>query len=126
MPLCLHHGKLGSVRTVNYALFLTTTSTDSTSYRLLLKRRNFFTGHHRPCLISFNNTAIVRNFYLDVYQRRFLKICHQSEGNLRMTTFDYKPRSTRSQAYHSDCNVTELINQILLIIYTPSKPQEMI
>ena len=35
-------------------------------------------------------------------------------------------RSTRSQAYHSDGNVTELINQILLIIYTFCKPQEMI
>ena len=56
----------------------------------------FFTGHYRPCLISFKDTAIVRILYLDEYQRSFLKICRQLEENLRMTSFDHM---TRSQTY---------------------------
>lgn len=50
----------------------------------------FFTGHYRPCLITFNDAAIVRNFYLDENQSFFQKICRQLEENLHMIVFDYK------------------------------------
>ena len=68
---------------------------DSNKYRLnqlpiATCEKKFVRGHYRPRLISFNDTAIVRKFYLDVYQRSFLKICCQLEENLHMITFDHK------------------------------------
>ena len=46
-------------------------------------------GLFSPSLISFNDSAIVRNFTL----RSFSKICHQLEGNLHMITLDYRTAS---------------------------------
>ena len=42
---------------------LTQTSVFSTSYRLSLNRRKASVYRHCSSLISFNDTAIVRNFY---------------------------------------------------------------
>ena len=61
-----------------------------------------------PTSVSFNDKAIVRNFYLKkFYSSKLSKICRQLEGNLHMITFDYR---TALDLYRSDYSVTEPIN----------------
>ena len=90
-----------------------------------LKEEAFY-KHCSPRSISFNDTAIERNFILDVDQRSFLKICCQLDGNLNIYIFSIiEPCLTRSQVYHSDRSATtEQTN--LMLLFLPSKLRKLI
>ena len=132
---CLLHGKL---QVPYWKLFSLSTQTNifSASLRMWLSRRKAFFRHCSPRSISFKDTSIVRNFY----PKKFHPWCKSKklskdlpptwwEFNLYMITSDYfiEGCTTCSQVYHSDCSVTaEPTNQLLLIIFTPSKVRKLI
>ena len=110
----LHREKLGSVRKTMRSFDSNKRQLFSTSCLLQLNdERKAFHRTFSPSSISFNENAIVRNFYPKKFQTR--KLFKDSSPTWR--EFAYfcilliiEPRSTCSRAYHSDYSVSEPIN----------------
>ena len=68
-------------------------------------------GLFSPSLVSFNYNSIARNFALQSFSKIGHRICIWSPLII-------EPRSTCSQADHSDYSITEPIDWELLIIFT--------
>ena len=84
----------------------------STSYRLQLNERKVSIGLFSPSSKSFNENAIVRNFYpkkISLFEA-FQRFVANLEGICIWSPLIIEPWSTSSRAHHSDYSVTEPIN----------------
>ena len=84
----------------------------STSYRLQLNERKVSIGLFSPSSKSFNENAIVRNFYpkkISLFEA-FQRFVANLEEICIWSPLIIEPWSTSSRAHHSDYSVTEPIN----------------